>query len=301
MIVKILGSAAGGGLPQWNCSCANCKRARAGQIPSRTQSSLAFSADGEHWFLINASPDIRLQLQMLPLAERGERASPVEGILLNNADIDHVLGLLILREGHPIPTYTSPSIGSSLSIDLHLKAILKNYCGLHVFAAPTDWAYLHTSKGVPTGLRFKAFPIGGSSPRYAPAKSAGTDHALAFCVEHLNGEKLVCALDLPALTHTLLEELANADLAILDGTFWSEGEMIQHGFSERTASQMGHLPIGGEGGSLQGLARQSAEPRTLVFSHINNTNPILDPESKERAEVLSSGAVIAEDGMEWKL
>ena len=304
--IRLLGSAAGGGLPQWNCHCSNCDGARAGRIPARTQSSVAFSADGDAWFLINASPDIRPQLESLPRGESGARAKPFEAILLSNADLDHSLGLLMVREGGPVNVYSSKEIWQTVAEALAFERILgafsgRGTAGMSWHRLDHECIELETAGGIPTGLRLKTHMLLGDPPSYDQSQGSGAGHACALEInDERSGARVVCALDVAAPHPELMNAISTADLSIVDGTFWSPAEMIDLGFSTRTSAEMGHWPISGETGSLttfMGTARKGQ----LVYSHINNTNPILDPDSPERTEVKAAGLIIGEDGMEWTL
>jgi pyrroloquinoline quinone biosynthesis protein B len=295
--VILLGSAAGGGLPQWNCNCRNCASARAGKIPSRTQSSLAFSLNGASWFFVNASPDIRQQVEMLPTQANEGRSTAFEAVLLTNADLDHTLGLMVVREGGPVSIHCTEEVWHSLTEGLGFERVLRAFNGgdtpgfkrCPLTPEPLSLA---------DGLSLRTLLLGGDPPRYDTTADGGRGHASAFVIED-RSHKLVVALDVPGPNETLLSEIDHADLTIIDGSFWSDTEMIDLGFSQRTATQMGHWPISGPGGSLQALSHR--KKGAVVYSHINNTNPILDPNSPERKQVETAGIVVGEDGMSWEL
>jgi pyrroloquinoline quinone biosynthesis protein B len=288
-------------LPQWNCGCRNCQAARAGIIPPQTQSSVAISADGQRWFLVNASPDIRAQLEAFPAlqpAQSSTRNSPLESVLLTNADLDHTLGLLCLREGGPLTIHASESVRSFLSEKLAFTSILEAFCGVRWKAPPSaDWAALAWANGSPSGLAYRAIILRSPAPAYGP-KDAGEDETTAFFFrDERTGGTLLVAPDVFEIDAELAEALAGADAILFDGTFWSEDELAGVKTSARRASAMGHLPI--RDGSLEILARSSARRRAYV--HLNNTNPVLFPDSLERRAVEKAGIAIGRDGMEFEL
>jgi pyrroloquinoline quinone biosynthesis protein B len=276
--IHILGSAAGGGLPQWNCTCANCVAARSGKIAPQTQSSIAISSDAEglqRWFLINASPDLPGQIQSVPqLQPRGDstRNTPIAGVLLTNADIDHALGLVLLRQQEtPLVVYAADETRKALG---WVDRVLARFCGM-------EWreisAELQSLRG---GLVFRSIQLPGS---------------VAF--QFRDETSRATALFAPSVGE-LTEELRNAvrasDVVLFDGTFWSDDELGVVRPGARTAREMNHLPI--SDGSLD-LLRQSPA-RRKIYTHINNTNPILMPGTRERAEVELAGIEIARDGLE---
>jgi pyrroloquinoline quinone biosynthesis protein B len=306
MRVRLLGTAAGGGFPQWNCNCANCRAARAGtgRAQPRTQSCVALSADGRRWFLLNASPDVRIQIESFPPllpAPEAARGTGVAGVLLTNADLDHTLGLLILREGRPLPIHATPAVRRSLSGGLLLDSVLDCYCGVEWHEPPTELAPLPAADGAPSGLRYAAFALPGKPPRYreqAAAPTGGDCIGYRF-VDEATGGRLICLPDAAALDAPALAQLRDCDAFLLDGTFWSENEMQTMGAGTTPASRMGHLPVGGPNGSLARIAPLPV-PRK-IYVHINNTNPMLLADSPERAEVEAAGVAIGWDGMEIAL
>ena len=269
---------------------------------------MAFSADSRHWFLINASPDIRFQLIGLHGPESVPGRQPgFEAILLSNADLDHTLGLMLVREGGPVTAYATPEIRRTVSHALCFERILAAFSG---GGAPgIDWRTLddqpqelRTKAGEPTGLTLRVIMLGGSPPRYDADSPDGPGHACAFAIEDQRSQaKFVCALDVPGPNEQLLKEVSQANLTIFDGSFWSDTEMIDLGFSKRTAAQMGHWPIGDDQGSLAALASNKLAGSRIVYSHINNTNPILDPASPEAAQLQRAGIEVGADGLEWEI
>lgn len=300
--VRILGAAAGGGLPQWNCACQNCQAARRGSIQAQTQSSVAISSDGRRWFLINASPDLRAQFgAFAPLhpASSPARNNPLEAILLTNADLDHTLGLLLLREGEPLHLHASKAVREYLSCDLAFIPILTAFCGVVWHEPPVkQWASLSLKNGQPSGLAYQAIPLRSPPPVFSSNKTSINEQTLAFLIkDKRSGGTLLIAPDVFEITQNLEDALRNVDAVLFDGTFWSEDELGVVKTSARKASAMGHLPI--KNGSLDILSRSPA--RNRIYLHINNTNPILFPGSTERQAVESAGIVIGCDGMEFEI
>jgi pyrroloquinoline quinone biosynthesis protein B len=276
--IHILGSAAGGGLPQWNCSCANCAAARAGKITPQTQSSIAISGDSEgfhRWFLINASPDLTRQIEAMPrLQPRRDspRNSPIAGVLLTNADVDHALGLLLLRQQEtPLVVYASEETRGALT---WVDDLLARFCGIEWRTTTPEFRSLSGN------IAFRAVELRKSVAYQFRDGASGTTALFAPSV----GE----------LTDELRNTVQASNLVLFDGTFWSNGELTVVRPGARTAREMNHLPI--SDGSLDFLRRSPA--RKKIYTHINNTNPILTPSSRERAQVKQAGIEIARDGLE---
>ncbi len=276
--VHILGSAAGGGLPQWNCACANCVAARSGKIERQTQSSTAISADSEEfqsWWLINASPDLPRQIessrQLQPRRE-ASRNTPIAGVLLTNPDIDHALGLLLLREQEkPIVVYAADETRAALE---WLNGVLVRFCGIEWRKISTDFEPLDGA------VSFRAIEL---------------PHSVAFQFRSdASGATALFAPTVGELTGHLRNAVQASDIVFFDGTFWSDGELAAVRPGARSAREMNHLPI--KDVSLD-LLRQSPA-RRKIYTHINNTNPILMPGSSERAIVETAGIEIAHDGLE---
>jgi pyrroloquinoline quinone biosynthesis protein B len=282
--VRVLGSAAGGGFPQWNCHCATCEAARAGvRAQPRTQSSLAIRGDDGPWFLVNASPDARQQLETLaPQHVDGVRASPIAGVLLTDAEIDHTAGLLLLREsGAPVRVYGDAGVERALSQTL--LRMLERFCGV-------EWQTLEPGR---------ARPLEGSSLAVEPFQVGGHE-ATGFVIrDHASGGVVSYVPALAALDDAVLTRFATSDLVLVDGTFWRDDELARLGISARSARDMGHVALSGPSGTLAALARLEGPRKVLV--HINNTNPILLEDSPERQEVLSAGVEVAYDGLEVEL
>lgn len=288
----VLGAAAGGGLPQWNCGCLNCGLARAGEIPGASQSSLAVSANGVDWAILNASPDIRNQLAATPaLHPKALRDSPVKAVLLTNGDIDHVAGLLGLREKQ--------------GLSLHATAeILDVLAGNPVFAALDPALVTRRAQTLDRpfallpGLTAELFAVPGKVPLYLEGATVATD---------LEGEQTVgvrlesdagVAYYVPgcaAVTPALAERLRGAGLVFFDGTLWEDDEMIRAGLGAKTGRRMGHISMNGPEGSIAAFDRLGV--RRKVFVHMNNSNPVWR-NSPERAKAMAAGWEIARDGME---
>jgi pyrroloquinoline quinone biosynthesis protein B len=295
--VRILGSAAGGGFPQWNCHCPTCEAARAGiRATPRTQSSLAIRGDGGPWFLVNASPDAREQLATLGDArEGGMRVPPVAGVLLTDAEVDHTAGLLLLREStSPLRVFGDAAVGRALRGGFPVLEMLAHYCGV-------VWQTLDADQELQlegSSLAVSRFGVGGDPPLYADPGDQIEASGLTFR-DRAGGAVVTYVPGVARLDATLLDRLGASDLVLIDGTFWRDDELATLGISTRTAADMGHVALSGPGGTLAALAGLQRPRRVLV--HINNTNPILLEDSPERAEVLRTGVEIGDDGEEFAL
>ena len=273
--IRILGSAAGGGLPQWNCLCANCAAARKGEIAPQTQSSVAVSADDQRWFLVNASPDLPRQIESAPALQPQPgslRNSPIAGVLLTNADLDHALGLLLLRQQQtPVLVYASDATRSALD---WLQLLLHPFGGSTWRTASGDFNSLSN------GLAFRAIDLHNSN---------------AFQLrDEVSGRAALVAPVVGELTAELRDAVNTSDVILFDGTFWNDDELRAVRRDARSAREMNHLPISD---SSLALLRHSPA-RRKIYMHINNTNPILMPGSRERALVQQAGIEIACDGLE---
>jgi len=276
--IHILGSAAGGGLPQWNCACANCVAARAGKIDSQTQSSIAVSAGSEefhNWWLINASPDLPRQIEnttQLQPHRNESRNTPIAGVLLTNADIDHALGLLLLRQQEkPLVVYATDETRAALT---WLDRTLARFCGI-------EWRTVTPKfQSLGHGMAFRAMELPSS---------------VAFQFrDNASGRTALFAPSVGSFTQQLRDAVQTSDLVMFDGTFWSDGELGQVRPGARSAREMNHLPI--SDGSFDALCQSPAHRR--IYIHINNTNPMLMPGSSERAELEQAGIEVARDGLE---
>ena len=307
MRIRVLGTAAGGGFPQWNCNCHNCREARtnpAGAHP-RTQSSIAISADGERWFLLNASPDLAAQIAVFPPLQPTRfpiRGTPIEAVLLTNADLDHTLGLLSLRENPTLSIYASPETRSDLTEGSAPLSVLGKFCTMRWFPVSLTEEPLLQADGSASLLSYMAFPVPGKPPKFARRSTAqhGAGDSVGYRIrDTTTGGTLIYAPDVLDLSGGLATRLDDCDLLFFDGTFWSETEMSDRKINDVTARDMGHLPISGSCGSLEGLKTVSRPSR--IYIHINNTNPILLETSPERAAVRAAGWTVGEDGMEFQV
>lgn len=313
MRVKILGSAAGGGFPQWNCACPNCRGLRAGAFPgkARTQAQVAISADGREWFLLGASPDLRTQIEATPelhprVSAGGDeiRQSPIAGAVLLNADIDHVLGLLLLRELQPLSVHVTNSIHRILTKDNSMFAMLQRIPGQVRWNEfkPGDLFSLLRPAG-DSGLRCRALPLGTHFPAYvsAPRRSqlSPLESSLGLIIESPSGKRLAYMPAVPSINEPLLRQLDSCDVLFFDGTFWSDDELIRMQAGGQTAQQMGHMAVSGSAGSLAKFG-QLQRPRR-IYIHINNTNPMLNEAGPEYRQVRDAGWEIAEDGWQFEL
>jgi pyrroloquinoline quinone biosynthesis protein B len=303
MIIKILGAAAGGGFPQANCNCRNCADVRAGKpgLVPRTQSSVAVSADGERWLLLNASPDIRQQIAATPaLAPRPGaplRSSPIVAVALTNGDVDHVAGLLSLREGFAFNLYATPRVLAALAVN-SIFNVLSQGC---VARIPLP---LGSSVDVAGGLAVEAFPVAGKIALYleeaGPGFGTREGDSIGLRVsEPASGAAFHYVPGCAAVDATLAQRLRVARLVLFDGTLYTDEELIALGLSEKTGARMGHVAMSGSQGSMVALSGLGIARR--IYVHINNSNPVLRNDSPERAEVERAGWEIAYDGMEIRL
>jgi pyrroloquinoline quinone biosynthesis protein B len=295
--VRVLGSAAGGGFPQWNCYCETCEAARAGErARPRTQSSLAIRGRDGPWFLVNASPDLRQQLETLSLRRvDGVRSPPIAGVLLTDAEIDHTAGLLLLRESAtPVRVYGAAGVERALTDGYPVLPMLERYCG-------AEWQMLVPGRGQrleDSSLEVELFTAGGDAPRYL-GPDVGLEASGFVFSDSRTGGIVTYVPGLASLDDRVIARLAASDLVLVDGTFWHDDDLARLGISDRTARDMGHVPLAGPGGTLEVLAGLDRPRRVLV--HINNTNPILLEDSREREQVLRAGVEVAYDGLEVEL
>lgn len=297
MRLLVLGSAAGGGLPQWNCRCPVCSLAWAGdpRVTPRSQSGLAVSADGERWLLVNASPDLRQQILANPALwpRDGRRHSPIEAVILTNAEIDHVLGLLSLRERQPFALHATATTHAALAANPMFTAL--------------DPGMVRRQDLLPemalslAGLEFLPFCVPGKLPLYQEEGAPDGELAAEILGLEIREGDRRCVLvpNCARITPDLCARLEGADLLLFDGTTFEDDEMVRLGLSHKTAARMGHIPMAGPSGSLAGLADVSVGRR--VFLHLNNSNPTLITGSPEHAAVLAAGWELAFDGMELVL
>lgn len=304
MKVMVLGSAAGGGFPQWNCNCNNCCGVRSGSLDAipRTQSSIAVSVDGERWILFNASPDIRSQLEANPPLQpkRGRRDTGVHGVVLADSQIDHTTGLLFLREGCPLRVYCTDMVAQDLSTGFPIFVMLQSWDGgvIHT-TVPIDGSAFQVSDI--EEISITAIPLDGKAPPYSPHRhDPHVGDNVGYLIEDTRSQaSLFYAPGLGQMSSALLDMMGGADCVMVDGTFWSEDEMQRAGVGTKLASDMGHLPQNGDEGMLHWLSKIPGPRKILI--HINNTNPILIENSPERKLVEESGVEVAYDGMAFDL
>jgi len=308
MQVKILGSAAGGGFPQWNCACANCHALRGGQFTGkpRLQTQVAVSGDGRSWFLLGASPDLRLQIESVPeLHPRaGNRCSPISGVVLGSADLDHVLGLLLLRELQPFHVWAAAPVIEILRGQNSMFAMLNrvdDQVRWNTIRAGEPF-HLKSIAGSDSQICCRTIALSSRYPAYS-GNRAGTrtnfEAVLGLVLPSPTGKTLGFFPQLPMLTPELKGLFATLDCLLLDGTFWSDDELIRLQGSGQRAHEMGHIPVGGEEGTLRQLAGLT-KPRKM-YIHINNTNPMLNEAGAEYRQVRDSGWELAEDGCQLSL
>jgi pyrroloquinoline quinone biosynthesis protein B len=307
--VIVLGSGAGGGFPQWNCNCANCRAVRAGApgFAARTQSSLAVSANGRDWVLLNASPDLRQQIaagpRLSPGPDDGARASPIKAVVLTNGDVDHVTGLLTLREAQAFSIYGARRVldvlaGNKIFDVLAPQIVVRE-------ELPLDTSVALRGAGVDLGLSVKAFPVPGKIALWLEDMSAsnfGTaegDTLGLEITETKTGKSFFYIPGCAQVEEPLAARLEGAALVFFDGTLWHENEMIEQGLMSKTGARMGHVNLSGPDGSIAAFSTLGVGRK--IFVHINNSNPVLNAASKERAEANAAGWEIGEDGMEVAL
>ena len=300
MIVRVLGTAAGGGLPQWNCRCANCRSARNGTLAARMQASIAVSSSGDRWLLVNATTDVRRQLELLPQTRDGARVSPVDAILLTDANVDHAGGLLDFRQSAVTRVFSSVVVRDVLA-------------GANPIFAPfargdRSWSTFDASHGpsnvpdVDSGLRVTAIDVPGLLPSFAGgAQMHGA--ATAFVIEDAaSNARVLYAPVFLRFDEALAAALETCDVAFLDGSFWSDDELIALGLGDRTAQAMGHAPITGEHGWLSKASRADGSARSHRYcTHLNNSNPALAPNSSQARALRDAGFDVPDEGLEITL
>ncbi|WP_111494297.1 pyrroloquinoline quinone biosynthesis protein PqqB [Marinobacter bohaiensis] len=305
MQIHVLGSAAGGGFPQWNCNCTNCQGLRDGTLNARarTQSSIVISEDGERWILCNASPDIRAQLAAFaPLQPaRAVRDTGIDAVLLMDSQIDHTTGLLTLREGCPLDVWCTPQVHEDLSTGFPLFTMLEHWNGgLNWHDMPYGDETVFTMPAAPS-LRLTALPLLSNAPPYSPrrGKTIPGDNVGLFIEDTRSGTTVLYAPGLGRPDDRLKAWMRRADILLVDGTVWDDDEMKRRGVGTKTGQEMGHLAQNGPGGMIELLDTMPARRKILI--HINNTNPILDEDSPERAILDRHGIEVAWDGMHLDL
>ncbi len=292
----VLGSGAGGGVPQWNCGCRVCRLAWSGdkRVKPRTQAGLALTVDGANWLLLNASIDLRQQILATPALQPkgGVRHSPISAVVLTNAEVDSSAGLLALRERQPLVLFgtqaTLDAIGANRMFDVVDRDV-----------APRRAVALREQFEPLPGVKLELFAIPGKVPLWLEEGNVSTDdigEATVCVAVEAAGKKLVYAPGCAHVTEDLDARITNADVLFFDGTLFADDEMIANGLGDKTGRRMGHMPVSGPGGTLDALARHAHVRRILI--HINNSNPILIEGSPEEAKVKAAGWEIAFDGME---
>jgi pyrroloquinoline quinone biosynthesis protein B len=303
MEVVVLGSAAGGGFPQWNCNAPLSKAARDGSIRTkwRTQASIAVSADGERWLLVNASPDLRQQLlQTKSLWPRqSPRHSPIDAVLLTSGEIDHVAGLLSLRESQAFTLWATPRILEILAENAIFGALNPDYVSRKTF--PLNEPFEPEGRHGPLGFTITAFPVPGKVPLFLESRNQGDlggmpEETVGLEIAARNGGgRFHYVPGCARMTPELKTRLKGSALVFFDGTLWRNDELIDLGIGQKTGARMGHMNISGADGTL--AAFEELDVKRKVFIHVNTTNPVLDEGSPERAEIKSKGWDVAEDGM----
>jgi pyrroloquinoline quinone biosynthesis protein B len=295
--VLVLGAAAGGGFPQWNCGCRLCGLVRAGdpRVRPATQISIAVSGNHTDWVIVGASPDLRQQIMQPPKLwpRAGLRDSPIAGVVLLGGDVDALAGLLVLRERQPFTVYAPRPL---------LDLLHENRIFDVLDPATVQRTALEPSQPVACGggLKLTLLPMPGKVPLYLEDRRAsepepGPNYAALL---EANGRSVIVAPACAEITPSVVRQLRGADVVFFDGTLFTDDEMIVAGLGPKTGRRMGHVPISGAGGTLQGLADL---PGRRILAHINNSNPILLRDSPERRTVEAAGFEIAFDGMEVQL
>lgn len=302
MRITVLGSAAGGGFPQWNCNCRQCAGLRSGSVRARarTQSSIFVRGDeGADGVLFNASPDILEQIRSHPVLQpaRQPRDTAIAGVVLVDGQIDHATGLFMLRErSGPLPLWCTDPVEQDLTHGNPVLRVLSHYCGVERHRIPLDG----TGFGVPgvPGLAFRALPLSSKAAPYSPHREQPVpgDNIGVLVTDLASRRRAFYAPGLGEITPAVFDAMASADAVLVDGTFWTDDEMLRLGLSRKTARDIGHLPQSGAGGMIEWLDRLPPGTRRLLI-HINNTNPILDEDSAERALLAQHGIEVCEDNM----
>lgn len=308
MKIQVLGSAAGGGFPQWNCNCHNCKGFRNGTLnaQARTQSSIAVSLDNENWILFNTSPDILAQLAAFPAIQpaRAIRDTGIAAIVLMDSQIDHTTGLLMLREGCPHDVWCTDMVYQDLTTGFPVFNMLKHWNGglnRHTIEVGDSRAPSSFTIAKVPGIKLTAIPLRSSAPPYSPHRNDPHpgDNIGMLLEDTRTGRTLFYAPGLGKIEPHIQPLMENADCLLVDGTLWTEDEMITAGVGDKLGVTMGHLPQTGENGMLAYLDTLD-KPRKILI-HINNTNPILNEDSAERATLQQHGVEVAFDGMSIEL
>lgn len=302
MRIRVLGSAAGGGFPQWNCNCANCAAVRAGDaaLRPRTQSSIAVG-DGDDWLLVNASPDVLQQVRGFAALQpaRARRDTGIRAVLLIDAQVDHTTGLYMLRENpQPLEVWCTAPVREDLTRGNPIFGVLEHFCGVRWRELPSDGEEI-TLDALPD-LGIRAVPLSSKAPPYSPHRGApvpGDNVGVTF-TDRRSGRKVFYAPGLGAVEPAVWDAMRDADHVMVDGTFWTDDEMERLGVARKRGLDLGHLPQSGPGGMIELLDRLPAATRRMLI-HINNTNPILREDGPERAELRRHGIEVCHDGLEF--
>lgn len=309
MIIKILGAAAGGGFPQWNCNCQNCADVRAGKpgFKARTQSSLAISADGKSWVLLNASPDLRQQINDTPALgsqpDGGHRNTPIKAAILTNGDVDHVVGLVNLREAQPLKVYGSTRVLGTLADNSIFNVLNPDHVERIELAMDTPVA-IDGSDG-PTGITIEAFDVPGKVALYLEKKDAGPGFGtqkgdtIGLKISSNDGKSFYYIPGCAEIDEPLASRIKNAALVFFDGTLFTNEEMLNQGLMPKTGERMGHMSMSGPDGSMAAFAELNVARK--IYVHINNSNPVLNENSDARKTVEEAGWDVGYDGMEVRL
>lgn len=309
MIIKILGAAAGGGFPQWNCNCQNCADVRAGKpgFKARTQSSLAISADGKSWVLLNASPDLRQQINDNPelgsQPNSGHRNTPIKAAILTNGDVDHVVGLVNLREAQPLIVYGSARVLGTLADNTIFNVLNPDHVTRREL--PMDRPFAVEGSDGATGLTVEAFDVPGKVALYLEDKDAGPGFGtqkgdtIGLKVTADDGTSFFYIPGCAEIDEPLAKRIKGAPLVFFDGTLFTNEEMLQQGLMPKTGERMGHMSMSGADGSMAAFEKLDVDRK--IYVHINNSNPVLDENSAARKEVEAAGWDVGYDGMEVRL
>jgi pyrroloquinoline quinone biosynthesis protein B len=301
VIVRVLGSAAGGGVPQWNCACTNCAAARDGRQPRRTQSSVAVSPDGARWILLNCSPDVGDQIEAFaPLQPPVARGTPIAGMLFTDANVDHLGGLAVLRQ-HGDRGFVLRSSGVVRAVAAAQPAFAAFTAAPHRWLeAPLGDACMADDEDDLVGNRMtvRALAVPGTTPGYDGRRGAHGAVVAYEIADRGSHKTLLFAPVFAGINDELARAIASSSVALLDGSFYSDDELAAQNLSPKGARSLGHLPVGDTGGTLEQLR---AGATRAIFTHLNNSNPMLDPSSPAAARVREMGAEIAYDGMELTL
>ncbi len=288
----VLGAAAGGGFPQWNSNAPSCRRSRAGdeRARPRTQASVAVSGDGKQWVLLNASPDLRQQVEATPELQpcTGLRSSPIAAVVLTSGEVDAIAGLLSMRERQPFTLFATPQVHAVLDANSIFEVLARDVVTRRVITLDEEF-------DLPGGLRVRLFPVAGKVALYLEGTAETQEGDTVGAMVTQAGATLCYVPGCGAMTPALAARLRSADAVMFDGTLWTDGEMIRAGLGQKTGQRMGHMSVAGPAGTLAAFADIPVKRKVLL--HINNSNPVLLDDSPERAEAERAGWDVAFDGM----